>query len=360
MTNATASAGNAVYFDGTSNRKRRVSLQLADVLDIVEDGKVIGTWPYSGIRRADGTRGLRLSCVSALPLARLEIEDAATAQAVTARCTALDVGRGGTQTLRIVGRSLAAACSIALMAAFGIPYAADRLAPMVPVALEKRIGEAVDRQLPFLLDGKTCSNPDGQAAFMKMMDALAKAGGLETPRAEVISSKLPNAFALPGGKVYLTDGLLQKARNVDEVAGVLGHELGHVQHRDSMRVVIQNGGTSFLIGLLFGDVMGGSAVIFATRSMLNASYSRDAERSADEFSVELMHKLGRSPKAMGELLVRVSGEEGKKGGLTSVMSSHPLSAERLDAMKKQDRASTGAEILNAREWAALKAICSKK
>ena len=51
-----------------------------------------------------------------------------------------------------------------------------------------------------------------------------------------------------------------------------------MKHRDSMRKIIQTGGTSFLIGLLFGDVIGAGAVIFATRSMLDASYSRDAER----------------------------------------------------------------------------------
>ena len=69
-------------------------------------------------------------------------------------------------------------------------------------------------------------------------------------------------------EVYLLNGLLAKAENPDEIAGVLAHELGHLRHRDGTRNLIYNGGTSFLIGLLFGDVTGSGAVIFASRSLV--------------------------------------------------------------------------------------------
>ena len=92
---------------------------------------------------------------------------------------------------------------------------------------------------------------------------------------------------------------------------MLAHELGHVHHRHSMRTLIQNGGTSFLIGLLLGDITGGSAVIFATRQMLHASHSREAEQEADAFATMVMQKLGRSPVPMAELLFRITGEQGK-------------------------------------------------
>jgi Zn-dependent protease with chaperone function len=166
---------------------------------------------------------------------------------------------------------------------------------------------------------------------------------------------LPNAFALPGGKIYVTNGLLQKAKNPDEVAGVLAHELGHLEHRDSLRKLIQTGGTSFFVGLLFGDVLGGGAMIFATRSLLDVSYSRDAERSADAFAAELMHKLGRSPKPMAELLFRITGAQAQKS--ITILSTHPLTEERLAVMEKEDRPATGPEILDPNEWISLKRIC---
>jgi Zn-dependent protease with chaperone function len=358
MASDSAPVSNISFFDGLSSRKRRVTLRLADGLDILENEVVVATWPYADVRRADGPASkFRLSCVSAAPLARLDIDDAATAEAVAARCASLDVGSPHARhTWRIVGWSLAAICSILAVTFFGIPYAADRLAPLIPFRVEQWIGKSVDTQVRAIFGGKECNAAAGRDAFVSLVSKLKTAGNIETPlEAQVISIALPNAFALPGGKVYVTDGLLQKARNADEVAGVIAHELGHVYHRDTMRKIIQTGGSSFLIGLLFGDLTGASAVIFATRSLVDSSYSRDAERDADAFAAETMHKLGRSPKPMGEFLLRITGAQANKS--ITILSSHPLSEDRLTVLSKLDRANTGDELLTATEWQALKAIC---
>ena len=150
-------------------------------------------------------------------------------------------------------------------------------------------------------------------------------------------------------------GLLAKAENADEIASVLAHELGHLKHRDSTREVIHNGGSSFLIGLLFGDVTGSGAVVFVSRSLLSASYSREAEQAADTFAIDVMHKLGRSPKAGGELLFRVTGREADRS--ISILASHPLTEDRLARMRAEDRPPSGPPLLADPEWLALKAIC---
>jgi Zn-dependent protease with chaperone function len=353
-----AQTNGAIFLDGTSNRKRSVALRLDVDLEIVENGVVVDRWPFDAIRRVDGPAGrLRLMCIKALPLARLEITEPTMQETLLARCHALDTGQKR-QTWRIVAWSLAAACSILMLVLFGIPLAADRLAPLVPKIVETWIGEAVDKQARFLFNGTVCKNPEGQTAFTALIDKLKIAGGIEEPlQARVISTTEENAFALPGGRVYLLDGLLQKANNVDEIAGVIAHELGHVRHRDGIRDLIQTGGTSFLIGLLFGDVTGGGAMIFTIRTLLNASYSRDVESAADAFAVTTMHALGRSPKPMGELLSRVTDSKMEKE--LNILSSHPLTEDRLAAMKKADIPNTGADILSAKEWLALKTICGQ-
>ena len=352
----------SVFYDGTSSRRHQVQLVLGERLEISENGTVIAVWPFADIRRADGAIGiLRLSCVSAPSLARLEVRDAARAAALSFRSPQLNdkvAGRHGVAA--IIGWSLAATISIVAMIWFGLPHVADRLAPLVPNALERRIGDAAEGQIRIVFGGKACnSNAAGSAAFFKLMRKLSAAADIETPmRAEVLDTPVPNAFALPGGKVYLFSALLAKAENPDEIAGVLAHELGHLKHRDNMRILIYNGGTSFLIGLLFGDVTGSSALIFASRSLVTSSYSREAEQGADDFSIQVMHRLGRPAKAMGELLFRVTGNEGDKN--LTILASHPFTEDRLKRMSEADIPSSGQPLLTAAEWKALKAICSTK
>ena len=357
MTIDALTADGAVYFDGRSSRKRYVTLRFAEGVELVEQEAVTATWPYADIRRVDGADGvLRIRCTSALPLARVEVRDTAAQNEIAARCASLNDGRGPPQTGRIVGWSLAAICSIVTMVIFVVPLIADRMAPFIPRSFENRIGGTVDKQVRSMFGGRECRNPAGHAALTMLVGKLSRAGGIDVPlQAVVLSSAIPNAFALPGNHIYVLNGILQKAQTPDEVAGILAHELGHVKHRDTMRRMIQTGGTSFLIGLLFGDVSGAGAVIFAGRSMLDASYSREAEHNADAFAIDVMHKLGRSPLPMGNLLFRITGSQGSRS--YTILASHPVTEARLAEMRKEDRPATGAELLTAEQWHALKTIC---
>ncbi|MBR0779408.1 M48 family metallopeptidase [Bradyrhizobium diazoefficiens] len=353
----------AIFFDGVSSRKRQVTLRLGDALEIAElseaqAGWTVTRWAYADIRRADSPTGiLRLTSNSAPPLARLEIRDAAFAAEIATRCSRLDEHRTTRRGIaRIVGWSVAAAISIVCVVLFGVPLAADRLAPLVPKPIERRIGDASEVQIRTIFGRSMCEDPAGKAAFTKLVNRLRDAAGLDdSMTAGVLPTAVPNAFALPGGKVFLLKGLLDRAQNPDEVAGILAHELGHLKHYDNMRGLIYNGGTSFLIGLLFGDVTGSSAVIFASRSVVEASYSREAETGADTFAIEIMHALGRSPKPAAELMYRITGKEGGSG--FTILSSHPLTEDRLARMSREDRPASGPPLLTDKEWQALKGIC---
>ncbi len=357
----TEDAGQATFFDGKSNRRRTVTLRLGPELEICENGAPIASWPWDWVRRVDSPKSqLRLRCANAHDLARLDIQDEALAQRIVVRCTRLDVedSRGKSGTGRIIAWSLAATVSIVLIGLYGVPLLADRVAPLLPQSIEARLGDMVDNQVKTIFGRRTCDAVDGQKAFSKMVAKLESAGGMHMPlQAAVLDSGVKNAIALPGGKVYLFRGLLNEAKNADEIAGVLGHELGHVHHRDSMRRLLQTGGTSFLLGLLFGDVTGAGAVIVATRTLLEASYSREAEVKADGFAIDTMHKLGRPAAPMAELLVRMTGPQRGKG--IDILASHPFSEDRLARMKKIEIQKPGEPILDAEEWAALKAICNQ-
>ena len=359
--NAKAPPANAAtYFDGTSSRRRAVTLHFADRLEISDHEQTLAVWDYGDIRRADSPAGtLRLGCLSAPALARVEVRDHALAAELVSRCARLDDNTPGRRGVAvIVGWSLAAAVSIVAVVLFGLPLIADRLTPLVPAAFERRLGEVADSQIRTMFNAKVCDNAAGQKAFVKLVTSIRESAGLDTSvQSAVLSSPIPNAFALPGGKIYLFDGLLAKADNADEIAGVLAHELGHLKHRDSMRGLIRDGSTSFLIGLLFGDITGSSALIFGSRTLVTSSHSREAENNADGFAIDVMHRLGRPAKPTGELLLRVTGKEGK--GL-SIIASHPLSEDRLARMSREDKPGGGPPLLTSEEWRSLKSICDGK
>jgi Zn-dependent protease with chaperone function len=249
----------AIYYDGVSARPRPVEIALgADGLTIAEAGTTLATWRYAELRRQDAPNEvLRIASAGGPELARLDIADRALAEDVVRRAGGLARGTGtsGRTVLTIMFWSLAAAGSLIATVVYVVPLVADRLAPLVPVALEQRLGQAVDSQVRALIGRTTCNAPEGRAALASLIGKMTAQASLPMPvDVQVLSSTIPNAFALPGGRIYLLSALLERAESADEMAGVLAHEMGHVAHRDGLRTLIQNGGTSFLLGLLFGDV----------------------------------------------------------------------------------------------------------
>jgi len=348
----------AVFFDGTSSRRHAVEINFSSRLRIASAGRSLASWDYVDIRRADGPPNvLRLRCLSAPTLARLEIADAVAAAHCIVLCPDLDAADARRGTLRVVALGLAASLSVVGIVVFGLPVLADRLTPFVPQPVERRIGDVAERQIRLFFGGKTCAAPQGAAALATLVGEVRTAADL-APDVDpiVVSSPLANAFALPGGKVVISSGLIAKAENADEIAGVLGHEFGHLKHRDSIRSLIHTGGLSFLAGMLFGDVTGGGSLIFASRSLITASHSREVEQDADTFAILTMHRLGRPPQALGNLLTRI-GQGAQHGEAFSLLASHPLTQDRLERMRSEDGAGGGPPLLTPDQWIALKAIC---
>ena len=352
----------AIFYDGATARPRRVVAWLQpEALAITDGDQTLARWTYDGLRRLEaGTGVLRLHSLTGSDLARVEIEDPAFEAELHRRCPRLDETRrtGGRTIVRIVGLSLAAAASLVATVVFLVPVAASLLAPLVPPAVEQRLGDAVDKQVRTLFGAETCAAPEGRAALAKLSDRLTSRAQPHVPIAiEVLTSRIPNAVALPGGRIYLFDGMLDRAESPDEVAGVLAHELGHVVHRDGLRGLIQAGGSSFLIGLLFGDVTGSGALILAARTLIDSAHTREAETMADTFAGDVMLGLGRSPKPMGTLLFRITGNQ--RGESLRFLNSHPVTEDRLDALSARDEPARGAPLLTDAEWRALKGICAK-
>lgn len=353
-------AAPAIFYDGLTARRHAVTVAIDDRgLTVSEGDAVLAEWPYDTLRQQDAPAGyLRLSAEDTSELARLEIADAALAADILNRCPQIHKATRArrTATFQIVGWSMAAAVSLVLTAIYLVPLAAERLTPLVPASAERWLGAAVDSQVRLVFGGTACNTPTGDASLAILRERLSDAAGLPEPvTITVLRSTMPNALTLPGGRIYVLSALLDKAAGSEEVVGVLAHEIGHAVHRDGLRRVLQSGGSSFLIGLLFGDVLGGGAIVIAARTLVDSAHSRTAETAADSFAAEILVKLGQSPKALGEFLSRL---DGGKDNAFALLRSHPLSDERMSALTRIEPAAKGKPLLSDAQWQALKTICA--
>jgi predicted Zn-dependent protease len=359
----------AVYFDGLRPLPRSAALALTGkgLTLSVDDGPVF-LWDYASIRLTDKRDNLlrfHREQSGAHTGEVLELEKGSFSDALQARCISLHGTSGERKQMRnrIILWSFAAIVSIGLLITYGISALANRLGPMVPWSTEVSLGNAVEQQILQQLNGgaaaRVCTakaDAAGAVALQAMVDRLTRYATLPGKAdIKILDMAMENAFTLPGGKILLMRGLIEKAQSPDEVAGVLAHEIGHMVHRDAMRGLIHAGGISFIIGTLLGDFTGAGALIIGSKFLIGNRYSRENESEADRFAIEILSKAGGDVKALGRFLGRVAKQPGERQ--MELLLSHPVTEDRIAEINKQAPPWQGQTILSADEWSALKAAC---
>jgi Zn-dependent protease with chaperone function len=361
-------SGAGHYFDGRSSARHDVDVEIADTALLIKDrtGLMIAQWPYATLEQIATSDGLlRLGNGDRDNLARLEVRDPDFAAAIDDIATTVD--RTGVQEKRmrrkVVLLSVGALIAVAAVSLIALPAIVTGLVPIMPVGLERKLGDAVDTQFRAMTNGAStpfeCGTAStetaGHAAFDNLFVRLVKAANLpEDLRPAVIRRPEVNAIALPGGRIYVFEGLIDKAESADELAGVIAHEMGHVARRDGLRSVLESAGLSFFFGMLFGDFVGGGAVMIAARTVLHASYSRDTEAAADRYGVALMNAAGGNALGLAALLARI----GDTHQDSSILSDHPQTKDRVAAIRALASAPPQTPLMSTADWAAIKSICS--
>jgi beta-barrel assembly-enhancing protease len=145
-----------------------------------------------------------------------------------------------------------------------------------------------------------------------------------------------NAFALPGGPVFITQALYDKFTTKGQLAGVLGHEIGHVLARHANKQMARQGmfqGIAGAVGVLGGD-MNSAQMGQMVSSVLSTSYGRDAELESDKWGVRLMAMAGYDPNSMIDVMQILDEASGGRGGQPEFLSTHPKPANRVEYIKQ--------------------------
>ncbi len=214
-----------------------------------------------------------------------------------------------------------------------------------PVLIGQRseiaIGKNTDQQMRQTYRVSTDRKLNGQIdAIGRRLAALSKRNNLKYTFT-VLDDKLVNAFAAPGGYVYITTGILKRLKNENEIAGVLGHEIGHVVHRHSLKALQRQMIVSFglqVVAAKLGDTGALSGALMLKASEISASLlllknSRVNELQADSEGVKIMQLAGYNPQAMIDIQMMLL-KQSKGNNPPAIISTHPPSQERIDAIRK--------------------------
>jgi len=215
--------------------------------------------------------------------------------------------------------------AIALLAGCGVSTQQE-------VQMGQQEAQQVNAQLPMVQD----------AVINNYVNALGNRIARTTSRADlnwefqVVNSDLVNAFALPGGFIYINRGVLERASNMSEVAGVVGHEIEHVVRRHSVKQMEQAQNANVGVGIvcaLTGVCQSGvaQAAINIGGTAVFANFSRTDEVQADEGGFNNVMRAGISPRGMYTFFQKLLAEEQQSGGGNAAgwFASHPGTQDRL-------------------------------
>ncbi|MCB1171574.1 MAG: M48 family metallopeptidase, partial [Leptospiraceae bacterium] len=205
----------------------------------------------------------------------------------------------------------------------------------IPPEAEIKLGELVEKNL---------------TSTMSVIKDPVVNEGVETitrPLTEVAESPLPftfhvvqhqevNAFAIPGGSIFIHSALIEKANSAEEIAGVMAHEMAHVIHRHGMQLMVRRIGLYVLIGAMFGDTQGLIAALADQGGfLLSQKFSRDFERQADETGFKILVAANIDPSGMLTFFERIKEIQEEQMSDTeqsamAIMGTHPATEERIE------------------------------
>lgn len=231
---------------------------------------------------------------------------------------------------------------------WGIPAAADATVSLLPGEMDRQFGQQVLREMDrHWLKPSRLSWRERQIVFDRFADAVDNAlDARALPKLTRFHLEFrdggadlgPNAFALPGGTIVVTDELVRRLQDLpDAWVGVLGHELGHVKHRHGLRLALRSSAAGLATGVMLGDFS--VALAGAPALLAQQSYSRDFEREADDYARTLLRGARIDPAVMVRFFERVEAWRGEQDHASAThpmaiaFSSHPADAERIAFFK---------------------------
>jgi len=338
----------ADYFDGRTTRVNKVALTLSgDRLRVTGDS----------IEREEPLHALRVSepmgaaprLISFPDGAHCEVRDHAALRTLLEHSGQVD---GWVVRWQQRWRAALASVVITVVALgagyyWGLPALSEWIAFKIPEKMLLQLGGGTLKFLDHAALQPSKLPEVRQRALRHAFERLVVPDGVMAPHEIVFrqgGGVGANALTLPDGTIVVTDELVKLASDDEEIVAVLAHELGHLNRRHSLRMLIQGSIVAFVVAWYIGDVSNVAAGV--PTLLLQARYSRDNEREADYFAAAMLKANGIAPRRLGDMLMKleaahharaedgkVAPQDGRAGRPSSdYYSSHPATQERIESL----------------------------
>lgn len=350
----------ASYFDARSSRAHAVMLDVTGGEAVLRDadGQELRRAPLSSLRVSERTRRApRL--VTFTDGAYCEIADHAAFEALLAATGHREGWVSRAQnSWRLVGIAVVGLIAVCVFCYYVVlPWGARVIADAIPPTLEAQLGRATLDTLDARLVGPTKLSAAEQKTIRDNFASLslpADPGHRYDIQFRAGQRLGPNALALPGGTIVVTDELVKLIGTGTGMIGVLAHEAGHVAQRHGLQQIIQ----ASAIGAASAYVLGDFSTVLAgvPAAMLAMRYSREHEREADAFAIDVMRANRLPPSALADVLQKLEDAHARRGGKTAArdakdagkdareddggedfFATHPLTRERIEAIRAGGR-----------------------
>lgn len=212
---------------------------------------------------------------------------------------------------------------------FVLPFIADRLAMNMSYETEAILGNQ--------LDEKFRSEFEVDENETQLVNRFFRESGITTKTPVsivVLNSSEMNAFAIPGGHIYIYDKLLHSLDRPEQLAGLIAHEYSHVELKHATRSILRNLSGYIFISIILGDISGMTALIIQHAETLKSlQYSRKLEEEADLHGFQLMADAGINPEGMIGLLEKLKAQG--NDAPAAFISTHPLLVSRIEYIRKK-------------------------
>lgn len=242
---------------------------------------------------------------------------------------------------------LVTAATVGFTFVYGVPWASQAIAKALPDAVAEQVGDSTLNTLDDLWFEPSSLPQARQQALQSHFAPLLQPVGGQTLEVLFRSSEAigANAMALPNGTLIFTDNLVELAEDDNELTAILAHEIGHVAHRHGMKGVVQSSLTTWLIVMMTGDISAFSDTTVALPAILmSLSYSRNLEREADTYALEMLRANDIAPEHFANIMKRLMAASGEPENadaegeswqrISDMLSTHPVTSQRIQRFEQ--------------------------